>query len=1498
MVLRIIHLRNCVECENTCDCDPMDVKYEIPIEHTGEVGAVLQGIAWPTKPDEILITARLAGGRSASDVLEAVVRTGNQRSRKVIKLGPMHELKGEFRAFQDHLQHASRFFVPIEAVTPALQEENPGPQAERQAVVYDHASRFAGAHDVRAQTFEKFAADAVTKGGRDLEYAISAIRKLFQGVRNDLYDRFESREMALREDWNSRLGDDATVAVDKVQGKSLVAQPCAGGKVLYPLDVADAALSLDGKDLLGAVVKLPAARMEWWGNRLMAEVKANCLRVEIKLEGGKSIPDWKRAVKEDSIWRIEGRLTGLRSIKHHKVIAKTLQGVPDPFASLASVLNTSRRDRVVSLVHGDLNPRNILLVGGEPCLIDYALTRPGEPIFVDFTRLEGCLTRDVLPADLTWAQHVRLQRLLAWAGCLGDEAAVEFARRLGAERPELGYAFELLWAIRSAGRDSYPKELRDGWRREYLEQLFLFAHLTLKWDEQPDSKLRATAAMAGVAAEALAPETSFEHWSEANLRDDGVAVMEFMRRKRQFEVPAMASFARRVTPLVKKKDDPLQVTFDGARADFVRGEFGDRARKILLDLREDHDVYVNLRAFIELKGELTAGRAERPDAVSMEDILADLELFAERERLRSESKGQDALRLIAENAALVLLGDAGAGKSTVAREWEYRLARSLVESESDPAKDIAAVPRLPMIVRASDVAQRLERWIEDEPKTAGTVLEDTSPHHLAIGAVHVIVDALNELKVEERQRVAEWIVALRDAFPQTPVLVCHRQYNYVPGLLPFPVVVLQKVDEDQARKYIADYLREKGGDDHESRAKNLIRMLLDSDDYKHVRDLAQTPLFLWMLVDRYRVTNALPESRGPLFDDFSRWYLEERYHEEQGEPVASQFEYEDKARVLGRLGYELVRMRETELKETRARNLAAQEIPRRSKAILAELADAQMLLREGGKLRFLHQSFQEYFAARYFLDHVGKDGFSIHERVLDLGWHDTFALLIGFGGDRPDVIRQVIEEALKVNPVLTARCLRMAESPDAALLTQFVESRERVLRDGSAGEYLHGRAAEALAEYGRGPARAAIWRVATDAAAPDAARMVCLDRLAAMPGQARFDRISSKLHKEMVDGLACVFDEPAPVGVRKGAIEAVVKAKLDQMSNYLGELVETGEWELRRAARKGCEQLGLKLTSRQQAAFAAACRERLGGVEEELAKEAVTSRFDALNEERVEILRQLAGSANLETLLERRFAYGIHEKVAKIIDEVVASERAREPGKDRSGDLSYSTVLMEEPGDVGRWFELLRSGDEVVAMAAGHRLCKVGKDLPVEAIAGLFDPSLSPRRLSAVGWIAAASEDKRFAEPHDQLVRGLIETVAGTEAMECLSNLVTALESLDRSRARRMIAVAFMVFYTRRHEATSPWVSAWMKVSSSFYLEDVDYNALIASGGDDARAAVFRLSTDGGATLRVADRPLSVRLEDNSLRQFQALAEAEQELIGRYRFALAATEVEAAALLP
>ena len=85
----------------------MKVRADIAGDRQGEIDAVLQDIAigpnagqWQSLPNRIELIARLAGDRSQSDVFEAVVVRGNQQSRKVIKIGPLEELRDEFRAFQ------------------------------------------------------------------------------------------------------------------------------------------------------------------------------------------------------------------------------------------------------------------------------------------------------------------------------------------------------------------------------------------------------------------------------------------------------------------------------------------------------------------------------------------------------------------------------------------------------------------------------------------------------------------------------------------------------------------------------------------------------------------------------------------------------------------------------------------------------------------------------------------------------------------------------------------------------------------------------------------------------------------------------------------------------------------------------------------------------------------------------------------------------------------------------------------------------------------------------------------------------------------------------------------------------------------------------------------------------------------------------------------------------------------------------------------------------
>lgn len=1564
---------------------------------------------WRSRPDEIRILSRLSGGRSGSEVLEVVVKRGNDKARKVIKLGPGYDLENEFKAFDNYLRDASTLFVRIEAGTPVVLGRALPRRGEREAVVYDHAARFQGMPQNQTQTFEEIAREAIRYGGPTLEKTIEVLQTLFDGIRNDLYDkkqRVYDQETTLQKSWNRRLGIDAVVAIDHFDPSSKTLEtfyrPPYGAKqeTFKPRGIASASIRVDGEIATGDILQVSGAKMTWQDDRLVAEENTHYLRIQVrsdKISVDQLIP----LFKEEPKCLLRGELVSLRMKTHRErllnglgidfklaegMLTGTGARVPDPFAALPIIMESSRPHRITSVVHGDLNPRNILVINETPCLIDYALTRADEPIFMDFARLEGCLARDILPSDFTWAQHVRLQRLLAAACRLGEESVQRFAERLAADRVELASAFRLLWTIRRAARDVYPKKYQDQWVRDYLEQLFLFAHLTLKWDsgeELVPQKLLVTAAITGVAAEALTNRDIYELWSTEALREDGGEIIQVVQSRPEAFLSELANLARVWYRLNRKQDTALQEVFEQARVGFVKRRFHDAANEIINQLRREHEVYISLRAYIDLKGQLSRGfpREKRPlggelfefnefpsfdELPSFEKILKTDELFAESEFLRAPSgPSQDVLSLITKNPAMVLIGDAGSGKSTVVREWEYYLARSIVDQDKTVSVFEGHIPtnrssleeqtiqlwssevqgnpphiepRMPIVLRAPDLAKHLQNWNADDPQSTVSVLghDKRDMELLTIGALYVIIDALNELADEQKQRIANWIIALRKAFLNTPILVCHRQYNYVPSLLPFPVVTMQKVEIEQARRYIHDYLREKDVPNHEQLAHRLGSLLLDDPDYAQVRDLAQTPLFLWMIVVHYEETGDLPQSRGSLFESFSRSYLEQRYHKIPQEMIRTKYSYEDKALLLGALGYELVQRNHTDLPEKDVPRLVPRGIKSQWQDILEEIIAAEMLFRDGKHLRFLHQSFQEYFAARHFLKTGAKTPASIRRKVSQFGWQDTFAMLLGFAGDAPEVVTQIIEEALKVNPLLTARCLRMAEQPDPLLLERFVASQEATLKNAHAGEFAHQRAAEALAEYGRDQARAVLWRVAIIADAPEMARVEALKRLAAMPAQVRFEPVKEWIRQELESNLPQIFDEPAPVMVQQAAIDTIVTAQLRNLDAHLADLVASGEWPLRWGAWQACIKLGLKLTRRQQAAFTTACRERLVKLEEELFQEAVVKRMDELNTERVHILHQLTTPANLPLLLKRRFSYAIHDEVEWILDELVHMD-----GEPPTEAQDAWTVLTEQSEDVDaaidRWLELLRGPDDLTAIAAAHRLMQLakkipnrwpspfsvlpflfdqpftaaapndllssGKALPCERLRQFFDPDLPPERLSAVALLAAACLDKNLAEPLEALVRSLMKTISSPKEFEALANLVDALQGLDRSLGIRILLVAESTFRTRnnelrQHNLTELWhmlFFPWRNVSYFTMPQAEDYQVLLAAS-DDVRLAVYSMASEGATKL--LDARESFLQDEPLMRQLQNLAKDERDPKWKSFFAEASVFVHAVDLLP
>jgi hypothetical protein len=1509
---------------------------------------------WQQRPDEIVVHRRLAGGRSGSEVLEVTVGWGNQRSSKVVKVGPVRELREEYLAFGQHLRQAAAAFAPIEAGTPAVVD--PGPAGRRpaagddkpEALVYDHASRFVGTPGVSPRTLEDRARDAVEAGGTAVDEVTTAIAALVEAARNDLWARTRRRtgqEGGLATVMNRRLGPVLEIEVDrsaKPKGEpwrltlgQLTADDRGKFPTRYPQELYDTSVRLDAPITAGDRIRLFGLHAVRWGDRLMADPGDRRLLVEV-VAGDPPIAEVAGKLKEGEPFEVYGKVRSTRAHAHHaRLSADALQAdgdvlrgegvaVPDPFAALHRLLSDDPEKGVWTVAHGDLNPRNVLLVGDKACLIDYAFTADGQPIFADFARLEGSLARDALPPGWSWARHVRLQRLLATACRLGDQAADRFAGLLASEDPSLGAAFRLLWSVRRAAREVYPASAKGPWWREYLLQLFLFAHLILKWPDQSPATLQATAAMAGVAAEALDGRGAYRLWSEEEFRAAANEILEALDRDPEHALEELAQVAteldgRRLPEELRKQ---LDQAVERVRAGVVRGFFRDPAHKTLVRLQQDHDVFISLRAYIGLTGRLhepvrpAVGRprtytellggdvaAEDGGDVTPDDARLALLLDEAETPPAEQGEGRDVLDLLTELDEVVVLGDAGAGKSTVARELEYRLAEAVVAPDKRRLP-----PRMPVVVRASTIADELASSDAGEPRSLAGVLfgadAGTWPTELLdVGGVHVTVDALNELDDDPKARVVDWLTKLRRRYPRTPVAACHRLYGYVPGLLPFPTVTLDKVAPEQAERYIHDYLRENEVQDHAAMATRLVRLLLDPDQ-EQVRDLAQTPLFLWMIASRYRLTGVRPSNRGQLFRDFSRWYMEERHHAERDEHVEWQFSYDDKSKLLEAVAARLVELGSTEIAEQEvAPPLVPDSVGPRWREVLEEIVRSEMVRRADGKLHFLHQSFQEYFAARHFLRTAADDPEVVRSRVHSYRWHDTFTILLGFAGEHPEVVTRVIQTVLEVNPTLTARCLRVAERPEPELLERFVAEQEATLRDQRAGDFAQAQAATALAEYGRGRAHDVLVALATDRDAPVTSRAEAIDRLAGRLEKERVEQRRRDLRNDVVPALTRVFEEPAPTAVLEAAIAAAGRARLTALSDYVRELVDGNEpWSLARAAYEALEGLGVVPGQKLKARYRSLCEARLPETERELFAASITAEIERLQEERVAILEQLADPAHLELLLRRRFALGIGDQVAWLLDQAAAATgEVPEPVRP-----AWAVLREPEPPDPSprdRWLRLLAEPDLPTGVAAVHRIVRED-DLPeVEEVMALLDPALEPAKLCALAallneyWDLEEEAEGRLLDRADEVVRARAETAEGPEATEALACLVEAIRELDDGRGNRLAAVVDHRLRLRE-EATQPNQFPWVATDDDTYLSPEDYRTLLVGDADQMEAAVRQLRAFGDWSLTRALPIDPIELDDEAIELLGRAAREEDDPMGQQQFAGAVAKVGAIGLLP
>jgi HEAT repeat protein len=188
-----------------------------------------------------------------------------------------------------------------------------------------------------------------------------------------------------------------------------------------------------------------------------------------------------------------------------------------------------------------------------------------------------------------------------------------------------------------------------------------------------------------------------------------------------------------------------------------------------------------------------------------------------------------------------------------------------------------------------------------------------------------------------------------------------------------------------------------------------------------VKQFEQTPLMVWMLFSIFQHNGEMPSTRGEAYRTFTTLYAA---RSKEG------IDLNESRGLLSKLAFELMHAEKPtdfrlDINEVDAQNLLG------SKKAVDHLVRNHLLQAQGKpgnrRIRFCHQSLQEYYAAEALLvmlrdrhSDVMDDQRFQHFYLNYLKWTEPLAMMLGFLEDETQALR-VVQLALQVDPMLGSR---------------------------------------------------------------------------------------------------------------------------------------------------------------------------------------------------------------------------------------------------------------------------------------------------------------------------------------------------------------------------------------------------------------------------------------------------------------------------------------------
>ncbi|WP_328461301.1 HEAT repeat domain-containing protein [Actinoplanes sp. NBC_00393] len=428
------------------------------------------------------------------------------------------------------------------------------------------------------------------------------------------------------------------------------------------------------------------------------------------------------------------------------------------------------------------------------------------------------------------------------------------------------------------------------------------------------------------------------------------------------------------------------------------------------------DVFVEPRARAEQPPEL-----DRPPRGSADSERLD------RSALPMSWPGQPVFDVICgrDQHRLVLIGDAGAGKSAVVRHLALALARAHGDERLATLAD-----HLPILIElrsyagavAAGQCRNFREYLAYRAASDGYQEEPDGLHlHLARGDPAVVVfDGLDEIIDRRvREETAGQIAAFAESFANARVVVTTRPAEYNRAALAaagFAHHTLQRFSPEQTAEFMNRWFQAVAETDAAARREVVLSTIRRSPE---LTELAGNPMLLSILAVLGR-HHMLPKQRWRLYRKAAETLVDSWDDSRLVDtPTTSQFlDAEEKHKLLRSLAFDMMSGRlgphgddvgGDQLRQIFARHLEQQgsnwaEAKASAKQAIEQLQTRSFVLGRAGHAdyRFVHRTFLEFYCAWAIVERFKRHESSFEEirtlfreRWADPGWRETLRLVAG-----------------------------------------------------------------------------------------------------------------------------------------------------------------------------------------------------------------------------------------------------------------------------------------------------------------------------------------------------------------------------------------------------------------------------------------------------------------------------------------------------------------------